>query len=374
MTNPFVFGRVVEGEEFYDRKNEMAELERRLNKCENVLLLSPRKYGKRSLVINVLSRMREKGALGIYINLNKVTSLQRLLGFFIRAAVLEIEKDKEKAVALFKGMLPEWHKDIEIDIDDLIDPGIKSTKGIDIISAAQEIFSFPQRFALGRGKVFVVAFADFQELDALNGEDSREFFKSCVQKNKNVSYLFSGLNIDESRDLDQLCEDYQIDHVMELKKMPRAGFSKFLQDKFKQTGYELEEGIVNKVLDKVNDFPYNAQFLCHELWELKHDEKEIRKKDVDTALGEILKKQYPVYVSTWDSLTVCQKNVLRAVAKLGGEQIFSQEFARQGGVGSISSLQTSVQLLMKKNILNRIGRRYEFTDVFFRDWIRLEIN
>jgi len=124
----------------------------------------------------------------------------------------------------------------------------------------------------------------------------------------------------------------------------------------------------------VNDYPYNAQFLCHELWELKKEQKDIKNKDVDTTLYEIIKRHSPFYVSTWDNLTTRQRNVLRAIARLGGKQVFSQEFARDGGVGSLSTLQTSIQLLKKKQILTRLDKRYEFTDVFFRKWIRTEIN
>ena len=77
-------------------------------------------------------------------------------------------------------------------------------------------------------------------------------------------------------------------------------------------------------------------------------------------------------MSLWDSLTLHQRNVLRAVANFGGEKIFSHEFIDASNIGPGSTLQTSVALLTKKEIVEKNSGIYEITDVFFKEWIKKE--
>ena len=372
--NPFIYGGVVKGRDFTNREREIKELETYLMSGRNVLLLSPRKYGKSSLVMNTLDKMRRKGSLCAYINLSRVTSVHRFLGVYLREVILEAEKNKEKASLLFKRMLPRTHADVEIDLDNLLDPGDKDIKEDRIQQAVQEVMAFPQKMALKKRKNFIIAFDEFQVIEELDGESLLQSFKCSVEKNNKVSYFFSRINLGDGPELGRICDRYHIHKVLRLKKIPRARLALYLSQRFEQTGYRLEQGVMDEVLKKANDYPYNAQFLCHELWERKNEKKNIRKNDVNLALQDIIKRQSPFYISLWENLTSRQRNTLRAVARLGGEQIYSKEFARAGGVGSIASLQTSIQLLQKKNILNRTNKRYEFEDVFFREWILTEIN
>lgn len=97
--------------------------------------------------------------------------------------------------------------------------------------------------------------------------------------------------------------------------------------------------------------------------------KSIKICDIRVALKKILSEQSPFYLSLWDSLTLHQKNVLRAIANFGGYKIFSQEFISASGIGPNSTLQTTVSLLIKKELIEKNNKTYEITDVFFKEWI-----
>jgi len=287
--NPFNYGGVVKGKDFANRKKEMKELETHLTQGQNVLLTAPRKYGKNSLVINTLNHMRRKGFLCAYINLSKVTSLHRLLGVYLKEVALEAEENKEKAKDLLESLLPKTHVQVDINLDDLMDPGFKDVERKGIRKAAKEVFELPQKVAQRKNKNFIVAFNEFQGIEELDGKVTLQFFKLSLKNNHKVSYFFSSINVDDPIELKDLCKEYHIDKAIELKKIPRSQLASHIEDKFKKTGYHLEKGVVDKVLEEVNDYPYNAQFLCHELWELKTEEKDIKNKDVETSLHEIIK-------------------------------------------------------------------------------------
>ena len=46
MKNPFVYGETVSGDNFCDRVREMKELAADIKNGQNVIIFSPRRYGK----------------------------------------------------------------------------------------------------------------------------------------------------------------------------------------------------------------------------------------------------------------------------------------------------------------------------------------
>lgn len=53
--NPFKFGTIVDGDFFTDRVAETALLSQKLDSENHIVLISPRRFGKSSLVYKVLS-------------------------------------------------------------------------------------------------------------------------------------------------------------------------------------------------------------------------------------------------------------------------------------------------------------------------------
>ncbi|EDP73360.1 archaeal ATPase, partial [Hydrogenivirga sp. 128-5-R1-1] len=72
--NPFFFGGVVEEEDFCDREDELNSLEKDVLSGINVLLYAPRRFGKTSLLLASLKRLKNKGVKGVYIDLFPVSS------------------------------------------------------------------------------------------------------------------------------------------------------------------------------------------------------------------------------------------------------------------------------------------------------------
>lgn len=375
MKNPFIYGEIVTGKDFADRTDEIKELARDLKDCEKIFLISPRRYGKTSLIINVFKKLKRNGVYPVYIDLYKATSLHKLLELYSREIALTVETKLERAIRFLKEVLPGLRPKVMINTEG--NPSI----GIDYVSNKQdllrfldEVYDLPQKLALKKKRNFVIAFDEFQEIGNFDGESIEKSMRASFQHQRNVGYLFAGSKRHMLNDMayNKSRAFYKIGKVMNLKKIPRKEFCKFLECKFKDTGFALEEGVVDKVLELAEDYPYNAQFLCHKLWDVNLGEKKINTSDIITALEKILSEETPFYLSLWDSLTLNQRNVLRAIANFGGEKIFSQGFIATTGIGPGSTLQTSISLLIKKEIIEKNNGVYEITDVFFKEWIKRE--
>ena len=75
MKNHFIFGTIVEDQFFTDRTQELRFVEQKLNSENHVILISPRRFGKSSLVMKAVKNSHRPF---IMLNLQKVVSVQDL--------------------------------------------------------------------------------------------------------------------------------------------------------------------------------------------------------------------------------------------------------------------------------------------------------
>ena len=376
MKNPFVFGEAVRGEHFTDRKSELQSIVRGLLTGERIFLISPRRYGKTSLILKALDELKSHGFYTVYIDLYKVTSLQNFVEIYAREVARSVETKLEKAFNFLKKNLPGLRPKITIQ------PDGAATLGIDYLPRSDEAFQFldeiydlPQQLADKKQKRFIMVFDEFQEVRNLNGDSLEKAMRASYQHHDKVSYFFAGSKRHVLYDMISNPEAafYKMGRIMNLAKLPSVEFSDFLLKAYEKTGFSIQEETVLKILETVDDYPYNAQYLCHKLWDDFSETKEISKEDIEPTLERLLTENTPMYISIWDVLSLHQRRLLYAIAAFGGNSLFSQDFIIDNNLGNSSSVQTSVRLLMKRQILDREDNTYFITDIFFRDWIRRKI-
>ncbi|MCK9559768.1 MAG: ATP-binding protein [Candidatus Marinimicrobia bacterium] len=372
MKNPFVYGEAVMGENFTDRIKELAEITRDLSSGERLFLISPRRYGKTSLILKALEELKKNDFYIVYMDLYKATSLQAFLEIYTRSIATAVETKTDKILNFFKNTLPGLRPTISLQPDGSASVGIELVPKVsDVLNFLDQIYDLPQKLAKKKGRNFIIVFDEFQEILNLDGESMEKTMRACFQHHDRVGYLFAGSKRHILYDMVSNPERafYKMGRIINLEKLPRLEFIDFLLNAFKTTGYKIESETLDTLLDLVEDYPYNAQYFCHKLWDEYADTKVIRSEYLEPTLIRILNENAPVYISIWDSLTLHQRRVLQAIARNGGQNILSQEFILENNLGNSSSVQTSIRLLMKRQILDRESGIYFLTDVFFRDWI-----
>lgn len=88
MKNPFIYGKAVTGEEF-DRLTRVAQ------DAGRIFILSPRRYGKSSLILTLLDSLKKQGFLTAYIDLSRVTSYREPMGLYT-TDIGSTRKDSQK--------------------------------------------------------------------------------------------------------------------------------------------------------------------------------------------------------------------------------------------------------------------------------------
>src|ERR1051326_1272743 len=83
--NPFVYGEVVTAAAFADREDERARLARDLAEGQKVFLISPRRYGKSSLIRDVMKGLAAKRLLTVEVTVAASSSYVGFLEAYARA-------------------------------------------------------------------------------------------------------------------------------------------------------------------------------------------------------------------------------------------------------------------------------------------------
>src|SRR5690348_14661185 len=169
MDNPFVYGEVVPREAFADRDTELDRLVGDLAAAQKVFLISPRRYGKSSLIRHALAAMSRRGALTVEVTVASFSSYVAFLEGYARALVAA-ETRWDRARTWLREVIRSARAEVRYSPDPTLAtpgggslsvsfPGVRSER--DISRLAQEVFALPAQLATARARKIVVALDEF---------------------------------------------------------------------------------------------------------------------------------------------------------------------------------------------------------------------
>ncbi len=373
MQNPFRFGSVVTGEDFADRRAELAELGRELRDGQHLFLLSPRRYGKTSLILTLLERLRRQGLLVAYVDVFRTTMAAQLLELSAQTVLRAAESHPERLLRLASDLLGRLRPQVGTDSRG------KPTLSFDIgasprslLALQEEVLALPEQLAVKRRSRLVLVFDEFQEIQRFPGAGLEKAMRSHFQTHRNVSYLFAGSRQSALQDMAsrERSPFYRFGRIVTLGPIPPKEFAPFLQARFRRGGLRLSAEVADAILAATDDVPYNVQRLCHQLWALRAEKADrITEQDIGEAIAGVLEQDAPHLGAAWDRLSLHQRQVLQAIARSGGRNLFAAQFLASHRLGSHSSVQTSLRLLLKDQVLIKANGEYRFADPFFREWV-----
>jgi len=373
MDNPFKFGSVVTGSDFADRRRELAELTRELSDGQHLFLLSPRRYGKTSLILTLLDRLRPRGILVAYLDTFRTTTPVQLLELMAQTVLRAAESQPEKLLRLAMDLLGRLRPQVGTDSTG------RATLSLDIgssprsaLALQEEVLALPERLAVKRKRRLVLAFDEFQEMQRFPGAGLEKAMRSHFQQHRRVSYLFAGSRQSALQDMAtrERSPFYKFGRLMSLGPIPQEEFAPFLEERFRRGRLRVSAEVLDAVLAAADDVPYNVQRLCHQLWALCAGRVDrITEGDIGKAIAAIVDQEAPYFSTIWDQLSLHQRQVLQAIARGGGRNVFASEFLVAHRLGSHSSVQTSLRQLLKEQVALKVNGEHRIADPFFREWI-----
>ncbi|HEY6507610.1 MAG TPA: hypothetical protein VIY56_06330, partial [Vicinamibacterales bacterium] len=254
MQNPFVYGEIVPGEAFVDREVELDRLVTDLAGGQKVFLISPRRYGKSSLVRRALDALGRQGALTAEVTVSSYSSYVAFLeGYAGALAALDTKWERTKnwfgtAIRSTRPELRYEPKDTGLGRFSVAFPLARTER--DIARLANEVFALPGQLADARKRTVVVALDEFQAVGGFNGGSVEHALRAAAQQQRRVGYVFAG---SEPSLMEQMIGPkrpfYKAGPVMRLEKIPADVFAESIDRRFTRTGFRAEEGLGAAIVD-----------------------------------------------------------------------------------------------------------------------------
>ena len=374
--NPFVYGEIVSATAFADREDERERLIRDLADGQKVFLISPRRYGKSSLIRDVMRTLATRRFLTIEVTVAASSSYVGFLESYARALVAAdtpVSRLRRWAADLFPTLSPELRLEQSArgtTSVSLAFPTVRTSR--DVSRLAAEVFALPARIAAARKQRLAIALDEFQAITTFDGGSVEQALRAAVQQQRDVGYVFAGSEPSlMERMLTSKRPFYKAGPVMRLEKIDPGTFGRFIEERFAATGMTVEPGLGAAVVDVAENVPYDVQRLAHETWD---DVRQARRRtagfdDLHRTLTRLLGEQQTVFEEAWQRLTLAQRAVLRAVVLESGRELLSADVRSRYRLPVASSVQAALAALVKQDIVQKVSGRYVVSDSLYREWV-----
>ena len=371
--NPFVFGEIIDEPNFVDRTTELDQLVRDLADGQKIFLLSPRRFGKSSLVALALFKLKKRHIHTVSITVSSYSSYAQFLEKFAEK-VLRAAGPWDRV----KDWVTRFGRSVKPDINYNMTTGEVSVSlgkgpGFDPIPIAPEVFAMPGELTKNAGFRMAICLDEFQQISEFNGGSVENAIRNQVQEQREVGYVFAGSQPSLMKEMLSANRPFhRAGPLMFLDKIPAADWKDFITRQFRNRGRTLDDKGLETLLQIADLIPYDVQRIAHELWdyaELK-DKHELHASDVNSVTDSLVAGQSTYYELLWEQLSVRQRATLQALAEQGPGAMYSQAVLTEFRLGPASTVQKALHSLDSRDILDRYKDTYFFLDPLFPRWIR----
>ena len=371
--SPFQFGTLATNENFIDRQEDRALLKQLLSSHINVMLISPRRWGKSSLVKRAMSELADEdnNVRICYIDAFSIGSESEFYRIFasqvIACASSKMERWIEDAKKFLTGVIPQV----------VVSDQITDFMAFDLKYVPQErdkmaILQLPELLAKEKGIRIIVCIDEFQQLANLpEYKDMEGKMRSVWQQQQLTSYCLYGskrnmmLNIFNNSN----SPFYRFGQVIFMQKIAKEHWIPFILSSFAKTGKSISEEMAERICDAVVCHSWYLQQLCYFIWSFTVSE--VTEDIYQLGLKQVLNINTPMFQNDTENLSSTQIEMLKAIAN--GEQHFSSQAVKQiYNLGNPNTIVKNRKTLQNKDIIEKQNDAFGFVDPIYRLWFKEE--
>lgn len=370
---PFVFGVAASGDNFTDRESETARLLTNFRSGVNTVLISPRRWGKTSLVRKVCRLAQTDELKIVYLDIFSCRSDADFYDAFASAVLKQTSAKVEEWMENIRQFLSRISPKISLGADPAADFSLSlelTPKREDI----DEILQLPEKIAEKKGCRIVVCIDEFQQIGEF--KDSKTFQKrlrSVWQLQKHVAYCLFG---SKKHLMNELFERkslpfYKFGDAIYLQKIATADWVGYIRSRFEATGKSIPAELAEEICRRVDNHSSYVQQLAWLVW--TRTGKEATRQELEAAFQDIIDQNTPLFEKQTESLTSFQMNFLRAIIDGVHSEFTTQEVMRKYQLGSSANVSIIKRALIKKELIEIDKRKAVIPDPIMKVWLQREL-
>ncbi len=369
MEAPFSFGRTVSAGSFTNRTADVKRLQTNLQNGINTILISPRRWGKSSLVKKVAGSVKARDVRVVILDLmgirNEEEFYKVLATETIKATNSKLNEWVETARDIFRHIQPK----ISIGPDPAQDFDI-SFEYRELERNYKEVLNLPETIAQKKKIRIIVCIDEFQNCEEYRDPGVfQKRLRSEWQHHKKVTYCLYGSRHHMMSTLfeKQSQPFYKFGDVMYLPKISRADWIHFITHKFSTTKKSISPELAGMLAGLVQDHSYYVQQLAYLVW--TSTAKTVTREVLAGALDDLLAQNAILYSRDTEQLTANQFSFLKAVAQGYHTGLSSREVMEKYQLGTSANVLKLKRALIEKELVDE-QKGVHFLDPVYELWFK----
>ena len=368
----FVFGVPVTDYNFTGREEESRRLLADFNGGINVILMSPRRIGKTSLVKHVIEKINRENILVVYMDIFGCKTEYDIYNKFAGAVLEQTASKSDKWLEEAKDFLYRLTPKISFSPDPTSEFGI--SLGITPKThTPEQILALPQQIAERKGKHILVCIDEFQQVGELsNSKQVQARMRGVWQLQQSVSYCLFGSkhHLMGSIFLNRSMPFFQFGDLINLQKIPQDTWVKYIVEHFGEGKRTISESLAIKICEFVDCYSSYVQQLSWIIYSQTPENSIITDKQVTEGCKDLLAVNDALFMQQIEPLSEYQMNFIRAIASNVHSDFTLEKVRTEYHLGSYSNITRLTSALLKLDIIEKRRDGIFLTDPVFEKWFR----
>lgn len=369
MSIPFEYGEIVHQLQFVNREVDKKRLQQNLVGGINTMLISPRRWGKSSLVKQVAHENKNKKVKFCFIDLFNMADEQEFYENLAKEVIKCSNSKLDEWLKTIQGFFKTIQPKISFGLDPMNDFKLTFT-GKNIQSDYQEILDLAENIAKQKKIKIIVCIDEFQNLSKFSDPLLfQQKLRASWQHHKHVSYCLYGSKRHMMMDIFQnkSMPFYKFGDVFFLQKISTNHWKNYIIRQFESTKKAISEELAEKIAITVQNHSYYVQQFAHLVW--VRTNKKVTDEILEDALNDLLNQNALLYNREMEDLSKYQINFLKALANKE-KSFHSSEIIQEYRLGTSSNVTRIKDALEKKEIIDIQSKKVTFLDPAFELWFK----
>ena len=373
MGKAFVYGMSVGGDNFTDRIEETKRIKLDFENGINVILISPRRMGKTSLIKKVISEMDSPEIKVVYMDIYDCRSeydfYNRFAETMMKSTGNQLEQVMENIQRFLVRVSPKLSFSPEPNSEFSVSLGITPRD-----YSPEEILDLPERIAKEQGIRIVVCIDEFQQIgEFADSLTVQKRLRGVWQHHQHVSYCFFGSkkhlmeNIFQSRRM----PFYQFGEMLHLKCIPTEYWMPFICSRFEKYGKKISEEYAARICHTVKNYSSYVQQLAWNV--MAETEIEVNEESFTEGFNALLEQNSSLFIQQTEGLTTYQLNFIRLLCNGIHSGFNTQSVVEQYSLGSKSNVDRIKKCLIDRELITIEKEGVFLADCVFELWFKREM-
>ena len=375
MCKKFVYGVAVSNYNFIGRERETKRLLENFKGGINVILMSPRRLGKTSLVKHVCNKLNNKDIITVYLDIfgckSEYDFYNKLTAEVLKQTASKSELWFEEAKEFLYRLTPKISFSPEPNSDFSISLGITPKT-----HTPEEVLQMAETIAIKRKKRIVICIDEFQQIGEMaNSKQIQARLRTVWQHQKHVSYCLFGSkhHLMSSIFLHRSMPFFQFGDTISLNKIATEDWVEYIVSHFADGKRTISRELAEEICKFTENYSAYVQQLAWLVFTLKEEGETVTENDVKQAENDLLATNDILFMQMIEPLSEFQLNFLRAIIAGVRKDFGLSEVRKEYNLGSYSNITRLKTALLERDLIEKQETEWVITDPIFAKWLKQKI-